>query len=72
MGLLRNLFGHSDQEKDDDSRDEGGFGGPRCMNCGKPMRGSTLTSSWEEGNSSAYVTCKHCGYENYVSYGDDD
>lgn len=38
-----------------------------CIACSQPLAGSNLTSAWEDGgNSEAYVTCRHCGAENYA------
>lgn len=38
----------------------------QCISCHKDMTGSEYTAKWEDGdNSSAYITCKHCGCYNF-------
>jgi DNA-directed RNA polymerase subunit RPC12/RpoP len=48
--------------------------GRTCISCQRDIGGGTLTSAWEDGdNSSAYVTCPHCGADNIMSgFGGDD
>lgn len=41
-------------------------GGNRCISCQQEMQGSVRTDQWEDGdNSLAYVTCRHCGTQNF-------
>lgn len=42
-----------------------------CENCGESLAGGNYTAPWEDGdNYDGYVTCPHCGYNNYI-YEDD-
>ena len=45
-----------------------------CVKCGLLLDGGILTLPWEDGdNCYAYVTCPHCGYENYMfGFGEDE
>ena len=45
-----------------------------CDSCGWSLEKGSLTLPWEDGdNSSAYITCPHCSYENERDgYGEDD
>lgn len=45
-----------------------------CVSCQRDLSGSELTQPWEDGdNPYAYVTCRHCGYENLLDgFGADD
>lgn len=71
MGIFDRL-GKRKEENDDEYKDND-QSGPICVNCGRPLKGSSLTLPWEDGdNSSAYITCRHCGYANYSSIGEDD
>lgn len=38
----------------------------KCISCQQNLAGSVRTEEWEDGdNSSAYVTCRHCGCYNF-------
>ena len=67
------LIGSRKKEDSNDGYVSDEQNGPSCVNCGRPLKGSILTLPWEDGdNPSAYITCRHCGYYNYSSIGDDD
>lgn len=39
----------------------------KCLDCQQDMSGSVKTDAWEDGdNPDAYVTCRHCGAENFI------
>lgn len=50
-----------------DSMHRGRGSAGTCISCQQSLAGSEHTSPWEDGdNSAGYVTCRHCGAQNYV------